>query len=114
MSDRNRHIPRGLKNSVWSVLDAAIYPAIYLAMVPVILRGLGPAVFGAWIVLNTLMITMQLFNLNIGLTTIRQIALLAGRGNHRAVNLALSAIIRITILLGVGAFGIGIRPRKTG
>ena len=77
-------------------------------MVPVILRGLGPAVFGAWIVLNTLMITMQLFNLNIGLTTIRQIALLAGRGNHRAVNLALSAIIRITILLGVGAFGIGI------
>ena len=99
MAGKRRHIPAGLKHSVWGVLDAALYPAIYMAMVPMMILGLGTEAFGLWIVLNTLMTTLQLFNLNIGLTTVKQLAACAGRKDYEGTNRMLSAILTVTISL---------------
>jgi O-antigen/teichoic acid export membrane protein len=99
---------KSVRNSFWSVLDAAVYPVVYMAMIPVMMNGLGPTVFGLWIVLNTLMTTLQLFNLNIGLTTIKKLSGYAAAGDERKLNLALNAILRITLLLIAGVSCIGL------
>jgi hypothetical protein len=72
-------IPKGIRHSLWSVLDAALYPAVYLATVPVMMRSMGLVVFGFWILLNSLITILQLFNFNsgvanIGINTIKNIS----------------------------------------
>ena len=101
-------IPKGLKHSVWSVLDAAIYPAIYMAAMPVLMRGLGTKAFGFWVVLNSIIITLQLFNLNIGLTTVRNVSYCLAKNNLREVNKLINALFQISFLLLLAVVIVGI------
>lgn len=103
-----RHIPKGVKHSFWGVLDAAIYPMIYMAMVPILMKGLGPVAFGLWVVLNTLMTTMQLFNLNIGLTAMRHVSSEAANGNEQKINRLINTLLLITALLVAIVLCIGV------
>jgi len=107
MASKLIRIPKGIKNSMWSVLDAAIYPAVYMAMVPMLMKGLGTVAFGVWIVLNTLMTTLQLFNLNISLTTVKKLSSHAARQDQEKLNLELSAILRITLFLLIFVTALG-------
>lgn len=95
----NIHIPKGLKHSAWSVFDAAIYPLVYMAAMPVLMKGLGAVAFGFWVVLNTIIITLQLFNLNIGLTTVRQVSYYIAKGDFNEVSKLVNALLQITLIM---------------
>lgn len=95
-------LPRGLKHSFWGVLDASLYPAIYLATMPALVSGLGAVAFGLWMLVNSIVVTLQLFNLNIGVTTIRYVSQSMASAKDEDTNVLINAIFQvITFLLFV-------------
>jgi O-antigen/teichoic acid export membrane protein len=97
-------VPKGIKHSLWSIMDAALYPAVYLATVPLMMRGLGMVTFGLWILLNTLITILQLFNFNsgvanMGMATIRNISYALANNDTRHINDIINSTLRITVAL---------------
>lgn len=96
---KNIRIPNGLKHSIWSVLDAAIYPIVYTAALPLLIKGIGVTAFGFWVVMNTIILTLQIFNLNIGLTTIRYISTSLGKKDTAQTQRLMNALLHISFAL---------------
>ncbi len=84
-----------LGNSFWGIVDTAVYPVIYMAVVPLLMKNLGNDGFGLWILINSLMVIFQLFNLNIGITAMKE---LAGQDNATAIK-RLNALLSIVLLM---------------
>lgn len=82
-------------NSFWGIVDTAVYPLIYMAAVPILMQNLGTEGFGLWILINSIMVILQLFNLNIGVTTMKE---LAGLKNLKAIKV-LNALLSIVLLM---------------
>lgn len=100
MKQKRAHkLSSGLKHSIWSVLDAALYPAVYMATVPLLMRHLGAEAFGFWIILNTLMTTLQLCNMNLGVTSIRFVSAGLAAADDDKVTDSINAIFRINFII---------------
>ncbi len=99
MIDRIKKLPNGIKHSIWGVLDAALYPAAYMATVPILMHSMGLLTFGLWIVLNTIITVLQLFNFNMGITTIRNVSYELANGNTERVTDLINGILHITLIL---------------
>ena len=100
-------LPRGLKHTIWSLLDTITYPVIYFALTPFLLRYMGTVVFGLWMVLNTLTTVLQLFNFNLGYTAMRHIAHERAAGSKQLVTDIINSLLKITFIqfLGVSVIG---------
>lgn len=101
-------LPKGIKHSFWSVVDAAFYPAVYLASVPLLMKGLGLVGFGLWIVLNSLITVLQLLNFNLGLTAIRNVSYELADDNTTKARDVINGILHISLLLLLAATAVGI------
>lgn len=104
---RALRLPRGMRHAIWSLADTAAYPVLYMAAVPLLIRYMGPVVFGFWIVLNTVIIVLQLFNFNLGFTALRHIAHEQATGNNSLVKDMINGLLRITFLQLAGVLLIG-------
>ena len=104
---RAHRISAGLRHSVWSVADAALYPAVYMATVPLMMRRMGADAFGFWIILNTLMTTLQLCNMNLGVTSIRYVSAGLAEDNDEKVTDSINAIFRINFIIVIAVMAIG-------
>ncbi|MGZ5283092.1 MAG: hypothetical protein ACXWEY_12515, partial [Bacteroidia bacterium] len=92
-------LPIAIQHSAWSVMDAAVYPAVYLATVPLMIKSLGLVLFGVWIVLSSLITILQLFNLNLGVTAMRNVAFALGENNKKNISNTINGVILITAAL---------------
>ena len=103
-----RKLPKGIKHSIWSVLDAAIYPVAYMATVPIMMRSMGLVTFGFWIVLSSVMTVLQLCNFNLGITATRNVSYELANNNTERVKDIINGILQITgvLLLVVSLIGI--------
>jgi O-antigen/teichoic acid export membrane protein len=97
----------GVKHSLWSLLDAASYPVIYVVTVPLLIRYMGPVVFGFWTVLMALVVVVQLFNFNLGYTAMRHIAEERASGNKGRITDIINSLLRITGIQFTGILLIG-------
>jgi O-antigen/teichoic acid export membrane protein len=100
-------LPGGLKHSFWSLLDTISYPVIYFALTPFLIRYMGAAMYGFWMVLNTLIVVLQLFNFNLGYTAMRHIAQERAAGNNRLVTGIINSLLKITIVQFAGVAILG-------
>jgi O-antigen/teichoic acid export membrane protein len=99
-----RNLPAGIRHSIWGVLDAAVYPAIYLLLVPMLWKYMGNTVFGLWILLNSLITILQLFNFNsgvanLGLVIIRNLAYARANKDEPYARNTINAVLIITTAL---------------
>jgi O-antigen/teichoic acid export membrane protein len=97
-------LPSGIKHSLWSILDASLYPAAYLATVPVMLRSLGATTFGLWIILSSLVTILQLFNFNsgianLGIATVRGVSYANANNDNQHAADTVNAVLHITAAL---------------
>ena len=97
----------GLKHTVWSLLDAASYPVIYVALTPLLIHHMGTLIFGFWMVLNTLGVVLQLFNLNLGYTAMRHVAAERATGNTILVRDIINSLLKITTVQFFGIAAVG-------
>jgi len=112
MSYRAIKLPDGIKHSFWSVLDAGLYPVVYLATVPLMMRSMGMVTFGLWILLNSIITILQLFNFNsgiagLGVATIRNITDGLANNDTERVRDVINSIFQITFFLFVFVCCIG-------
>jgi len=104
------HIPKGLRHAAWGIADTAIYPVAYLATVPMLMHSLGAEGFGLWILLNTVITTLQMFNINAGIANMGVITvrgLTAAEATAEQRNEVFNATLSISILLMVFAIMAG-------
>src|SRR6476620_1002667 len=88
---------RGLRNGMWGLLDSISYPVVYFALIPILMRSMGPVVFGFWMLLSTVMVVMQLFNFNLGYTTMRYVAQERAAGTEQSVTDTINCLLKITL-----------------
>src|ERR1700733_3168618 len=107
---KSQKLPRGLKYSLWSLLDAALYPVVYLATVPILMGCMGLVEFGLWILLNSLITILQLFNFNsgvgnVGLTTIRNVTHAIANNDLDHAKDVINGVLHLTVLVVVVVTG---------
>lgn len=99
-------------HSFWGIIDTAVYPMIYMAVVPLLMENLGSDGFGLWILINSLMVILQLFNLNIGITTIKELAGISNSKAKQRLNALLTIVLIMLILVGIVGILIGFLAEK--
>jgi O-antigen/teichoic acid export membrane protein len=82
---------------MWSLLDSISYPVVYFALIPLLMHSMGPIVFGFWMLLSTVMVVMQLFNFNLGYTTMRYVAQERAAGTQTSVTDTINCLLKITL-----------------
>lgn len=107
MGSIKNKIPRGVKHSIWNVLDASLYPVIYMALAPVLMKSMGASAFGLWVVLNSIMTTLQLLNFNMSITATKNVAAELSVNNSRGASDVINGILQITAGLFLLAVLIG-------
>lgn len=94
--------PQGLqlfKNTSWSLVDAVTYPLLLIVATPLFIKLLGPEDYGIWMLVNTLIQGMQLFNMGLGDSTIRKVSMFKARNETEYANDAINGNISLGILL---------------
>jgi len=95
---------RNILNTLWNISDTFLYPVLFFGSTSFFIRKLGTEQFGIWMLINTVVVTMQLFNLGIGSSVFRNIAYYTAQGNGTAKNVVMNNAISITTVL----FGLSI------
>ena len=108
-------LPKGIKHSFWSVLDAALYPVIFLATIPLLAHSMGQVTFGLWLLLNSIITIFQLFNFNsgvanLGVIVIRNISHALVNNDISRAKDVINSIFYITafLLVLVSIIGLGL------
>lgn len=97
-----------LHNSVWSVFDVLLYPALYLLFTPFMMQQMGEKVYGLWVLANTIVVFMQVYNFGLGVNTLRNIALSIGKRDNGNIPLVLRTNFTLALLLGLLSTGSGL------
>lgn len=92
---------RNIANTIWNISDTFLYPALFFCSTSFFIQRLGPAQFGIWMLINTVVISMQVFNFGIGAGVFRNIAFHEARGNDQGKQGVLSNALSQTLLLFV-------------
>lgn len=106
---------KNVRNSAWYLTDTLLYPILFFSTSPWFIDKLGEKEFGIWILVNSIIIMMQLFNLGLGAATFKNVAVHAGIKNYDKVirtintNFSLSFILHALCILTGALIGMGIK-----
>jgi len=101
------NVARNIQNSVYNTADVIVYPVFFFATVPFFMKHLGEEIFGLWMLMNTLILSFQVFNLGLGPAMMRYTALYHSTKNETALKNTVSTGIGISLLLFVLSIGVG-------
>src|ERR1700692_3364603 len=94
-----------LSNAAYGVLDYAAYPIAMLLSAPTLLRHLGVAQYGIWIVITAALNTGSIIASGFGDANIQYIASARNQGDTSLLLRAVRSMLCINLLLG-GAFSV--------
>src|SRR5579872_6461958 len=92
---------RQLFNSFFGLLDYAAYPIGMLAVAPIVLRKLGTAQYGIWIIAMAAVSIGSIVASGFGDANLQQVATERGRGRRDAVNRIVRSAMGIHLVLGI-------------
>ncbi len=102
---------KNILNSIWNLTDIFLYPLLFFISTSFFIHRLGQSQFGIWMLVNTIVVSMQLFNFGIGSTVLKNISLHMGTQNDTGkigvINNAISmtiALFLLCLLLGLIGF----------
>ncbi|GAA3932194.1 hypothetical protein GO495_16275 [Chitinophaga oryziterrae] len=90
---------KNIINSFWNIADIFLYPVLFFVSTSFFIKHLGQAQFGIWMLVNTIVVSMQLFNLGIGSMVLKNIALYTGRRDEEGKTGTMNNAISITVVL---------------
>ncbi|SFF06615.1 Membrane protein involved in the export of O-antigen and teichoic acid [Chitinophaga sp. CF118] len=92
---------KNIINSFWNIADIFLYPVLFFVSTSFFIKHLGQAQFGIWMLVNTIVVSMQLFNLGIGSMVLKNIALYTGKRDEEGKTGTMNNALSITIVLFV-------------
>jgi O-antigen/teichoic acid export membrane protein len=93
-------VKQHLSNAAYGALDYAAYPALMLAATPVLLRHLGVASYGVWLVANAAISVGSIVSSGFGDAVIQRIAMLRSNGERSAIPTVIANMLAINLSLG--------------
>jgi O-antigen/teichoic acid export membrane protein len=90
---------RNIANTFWNISDIFLYPLLFFGSTSFFIQKLGAAQFGIWMLINTIVITMQVFNFGIGSSIFKSVAMHAGNNDEQNRLKAVNSSLSITFLL---------------
>lgn len=102
-----RKVKRNIKNSVYNVADVMIYPVVFFATIPFFMKHMGEEVFGLWMLMSTIIVAFQIFNLGLGPAIIKFTALYKRQEEIGKLSQIISAGLSSSFLLLVISIGVG-------
>ncbi len=90
---------RHASNAMYGLLDYVAYPVLMLAASPVLLRHLGVAAFGLWIIANSAVSAGSIVSSGFGDAVIQRVAVLRSGGRHHAVEKVIANMLAINLSL---------------
>ena len=99
---------RHFTNSLWNVVDVAVYPIIILLTARMFMARLGPQQYGIWMAVNVLIAALSMVNIGFGDATLRFVARYRAENNAQGVRAVVQATLTTYLLLGgaVAVFGL--------
>lgn len=97
MTQDRKH--KNISNSIWNLLDILLYPITFFLSVPIFIKALGADYFGIWMLVNTVLVGMQVFNFGLGPGVLKNIAWQIGKGNDAAQKSILNNSLSLTAIL---------------
>ena len=65
---------REFKNSLWNTADVLVLPMLMLLVSPFFIKKLGPAEYGIWMIVNSIIISLGIVNIGAGDAAIKFIS----------------------------------------
>ena len=90
---------KNIRNSVWNLLDILLYPAVFFLTVSYFIERLGTTDFGIWMLVNTLIVGMQIFNFGIGPGVLKNMAYFLGTGDRNKMTQVWDQAMSISFVL---------------
>lgn len=95
---------RNIANTFWNISDTFLYPVFFFGSTAFFIHKLGTAQFGIWMLINTIVVSMQVFNFGIGSSIFRNVAFHEAQYNRPGKQEVMNNGISLTIVL----FGISL------
>ncbi|MCF6290866.1 MAG: flippase [Desulfobacterales bacterium] len=92
---------RFVKNVVSNYLGFAVNAVVTLLLTPFLIRSLGTATFGAWILLNTILAYFRLLELGIMPAVIRYVSLYKARGEKKEIESIIGSAVLFLFLVSI-------------
>ncbi|HEY0274391.1 MAG TPA: hypothetical protein VGC22_14455, partial [Chitinophaga sp.] len=92
---------KNILNSCWNIADIFLYPLLFFTSTTFFIRHLGQEQFGIWMLINTIIVSMQVFNFGIGGMVLKNVALYAGKGQEAGKIRVMNNALSITTVLFV-------------
>lgn len=80
-------------------MDILLYPIVFFLSVPLFIEHLGAEAFGIWMLLNTILIGMQVFNFGLGAGILKNMAWQIGKGDRDEQINILNGSISMSLVL---------------
>lgn len=96
-----------IRNSVWNIIDVLLYPALYLFFTPFFIHHLGQELYGLWILVNTLIVFMQVFNFGLGISTLRNVSKCIATGDTKGIARLINSNLALVLLLSAACLLLG-------
>ena len=88
-------------NSIWNVVDVAIYPVVMILTLPLFISKLGDQQYGIWMLVNSFIASLGMANVGFGDATVRYVAKYRGDGDMRAIKGVIETTLSSYIILGI-------------
>lgn len=92
---------RNIANTFWNISDTFLYPVLFFGSTSFFIHKLGTVQFGIWMLINTIVVSMQVFNFGIGSSVFRNVAFYEARHDTRGKQEVVANSISITVVLSV-------------
>ena len=90
---------RNLKNSIWNLVEVLLGPAILFVSIPVFLAQLGAEDYGIWMLVNSIVIVMQAFNLGLNFSTYKHVSVAIAQNQKEQISNTLNTNLSFTVLI---------------
>lgn len=90
---------KNISNTFWNILEVSLAPLIFFISIPLFLNILGEEAFGIWMLMNSIIIIMQVFNFGLNLSIYKHMSLAIARSNWKDAKTTLNANITLNFLL---------------
>lgn len=90
---------RNMANTFWNISDTFLYPVLFFGSTSFFIHRLGTVPFGIWMLINTIVVSMQVFNFGIGSSVFRNVAFHEAQHNIQGKQEVVSNGISLTIVL---------------
>ena len=97
---------RAIKDGIYATLDVVFAPILLVVATPIFISQVGIEQYGLWILINSILASLSIFNFGINETIIKFISEAKSKSNYNEQQKILSSILVFLILLAILVLGL--------